>query len=101
MICPDLDCRGRCGQRPRRGVPTRDEDVSVGTRDPFAVDPALVERGLRGHARTQNALATFVRSRGGSPRSPRPDEPNFDLAWELDGVTWVAEVKSTTDANEE
>jgi hypothetical protein len=78
-----------------------DDATSVGERDPFEVDPALVERALRGHASTQNALAEYVRSRGAAPRSPAPSEPNFDLAW-LDGDTaFVAEVKSRTDANEE
>ena len=63
-------------------------------RDPFSVDPAVVERGLRGHALTQNALATAVESAGLEPRSHRPTEPSFDLAWERDGVAYVAEVKS-------
>ncbi len=70
-------------------------------RDPFSVDPAVVERGLRGHALTQNALATAVESAGLEPRSHRPTEPSFDLARERDGVAYVAEVKSITDLNEE
>jgi hypothetical protein len=78
-----------------------DEETAVGQRDPFSVDPALVERGLRGHAATQNALAKYLRERGLNPRSPRPDEPNFDLAWVNQKVSWIAEVKSLTKANEE
>jgi hypothetical protein len=70
-------------------------------RDPFSVDPAVVERGLLGHALTQNALATAVESAGLEPRSSRLTEPSFDLAWERDGVAYVAEVKSITDLNEE
>jgi hypothetical protein len=70
-------------------------------RDPFSVDPGVVERGLLGHAITQNALAAAIESAGLEPRSPRPTEPSFDLAWERQGVVYVAEVKSTTDLNEE
>jgi hypothetical protein len=71
------------------------------TRAPFTVDPATVERGLRGHAETQNQLAAALTAGGLVPRSPRPDEPNFDLAWQRDDVVLVAEVKSTTVLNEE
>jgi hypothetical protein len=70
-------------------------------REPFTVDPAVVERGLRGHAETQNQLAQLLREAGIEPRSPRPDEPNFDLAWERDGIVYVAEVKSLGPTNEE
>jgi hypothetical protein len=69
--------------------------------DKFAVDPALVERGVRGHANTQNRLAEQLRSLGIEPRSPRPDEPNFDIAWRANGRAFVAEVKSLTIRNEE
>lgn len=78
-----------------------DEQTAVGSRDPFEIDPALVERGLRGHARTQNALAAAVLVLGAEPLSPKRGEPNFDLAWRLDGVVHVAEIKSRTDENEE
>ena len=71
------------------------------SREPFTTDPALVERGLRGHADTQNELATILRGAGLDPRSHRPEEPSFDLAWEADGTIFVAEVKSITDTNEE
>jgi hypothetical protein len=70
-------------------------------RQPFTVDPALVERGLQGHADTQNALAQVLRQAGIDPRSRLPNEPNFDLAWERSGKIFVAEVKSITDDNEE
>jgi hypothetical protein len=75
--------------------------TSPSGRQPFTVDPALVERGLRGHADTQNELARLLRSAGIEPRSRLPHEPNFDLAWEVDGTVFVAEVKSITDENEE
>jgi hypothetical protein len=70
-------------------------------RDPFSVDPALVERGLKGHADTQNALAQALRDAGTEPRSRLAHEPNFDLAWEAGGTVFVAEIKSITDRNEE
>jgi hypothetical protein len=53
------------------------------------------------HAETQNALADFLTSAGASPWSPRPHEPDFDLAWIFRGVLFVGEVKSLTQANED
>ncbi len=69
--------------------------------DPFQVDPAVIERGVKGHAHTQNLLASTLKNLGISPRSPRPTEPNFDIAWEAEGKLFVAEVKSLTSQNEE
>ncbi|WP_147281273.1 hypothetical protein [Gaiella occulta] len=66
-----------------------------------ADDPDTSQRGLRAHNRTQNLLATALAEAGFSPRSPKPDEPDFDLAWVDDDNVWVAEVKSTTEKNEE
>jgi hypothetical protein len=70
-------------------------------REPFSVDPAVVERGLRGHANTQNALAAAVESAGHTPLSPRSGDPNFDLGWHVGDAFFVAEVKSITTKNEE
>jgi hypothetical protein len=70
-------------------------------RDPFSVDPALAERGLRGHTDTQNELASVLGNAGIEPRRGLPPGPNFDLAWEKDGTVFVAEVKSITAENEE
>lgn len=70
-------------------------------RQPFSVDPALVERGLRGHADTQNALARVLSAAGIEPRSRLPHEPNYDLAWQIGNTVYVAEIKSITDENEE
>jgi hypothetical protein len=58
-----------------------DEILTIQCGDPFVVDPGLVERGVRGHAVTQNGLAGYLRSLGIEPRSPRFGEPNFDVAW--------------------
>jgi hypothetical protein len=78
-----------------------DETAAITARDPFTVDPAIVDRGVQGHAKTQNALAAFLTGRGLTPRSPLSDEPQFDLAWTDGDRNFVAEVKSLTVANEE
>ena len=75
--------------------------AAAGARQPFTTDPAIVERGLRGHADTQNELARVLRDAGLSPRSRLPHEPNFDLAWQAGDTAFVAEIKSITDDNEE
>jgi hypothetical protein len=80
---------------------TAEESVTVSQPDPFVVDPEKVERGTRGHAITQNALASFLRVQGIDPRSHGQGEPEFDLAWENNETHYVAEVKSITTANEE
>jgi hypothetical protein len=64
-------------------------------------DPDLSGRGLGAHNATQNALAEAVAAAGYEPRSPRPEEPQFDLAWESRDAVWVAEVKSLAPAAEE
>jgi hypothetical protein len=68
------------------GAPYRQVPVTElsGSRDPFSVDPALVERGLRGHTDTQNELASVLRNAGIEPRRGLPSGPNFDLAEERD-----------------
>jgi hypothetical protein len=85
------------------GAPYRQVPVTglSGSRDPFSVDPALVERGLRGHTDTQNELASVLSNAGIEPRRGLPPGPIFDLAWQKDGTVFVAEVKSTTADNEE
>lgn len=70
-------------------------------RQPFSVDPNLVDRALEAHARTQEALADAVKEAGLSPRSPHPGEPVFDIAWEDGEAIVLAEVKSLTEENEE
>ena len=88
---------------PSLGAAYREARVSplASGRQPFTVDPALVERGLKGHSDMQNALAQVLRQAGIEPRSSLPREPNFDIAWETEGTVFVAEVKSITDDNEE
>jgi len=63
-------------------------------------DPAVLERGLRGHAETQNSLASFVAQYGLAPLSPVGVAIQFDLAWADTHELWVAEVKSLTAQNQ-
>lgn len=68
--------------------------------DPFSRDPSEIDRALAAHAKTQNALYTFLRAHHCNAWSPASDEPDFDLAWRKSGVLWVAEIKSLTFGNE-
>jgi hypothetical protein len=88
---------------PGLGAPYRQVPATElsGSWDLFSVDPALVERGLRGHTDTQNELASVLSNAGIEPRRGLPPGPNFDLAWQTDGTVFVAEVKSITADNEE
>jgi hypothetical protein len=88
---------------PGLGAPYRHVPVTElsGDRDPFSVDLALVERGLRGHTDTQNELASVLSNAGIEPLRGLPPGPIFDLAWQKDGTVFVAEVKSITAGNEE
>lgn len=79
-----------------------DEEVATSERDPFEVDPNVVDRSLRAHASVQNELARYVDKLGHLPLSPAPGDPKFDVAWwATDGTACVAEVKSLTERNEE
>ncbi len=92
----------RTGEDAAFGSPYRhaDEDTAVSLVDPMSRDPAQVERGNRGHRKTQNTLAQQLHKWGMAPLSPNPSDPNFDIAWERDGAKFVCEVKSTTPTNE-
>jgi hypothetical protein len=85
-----------------RSYTPANEDVSPRLpNDRSPLDAETVERGLRGHNRTQNALARFLFDQGIAPFSPKSGDPNFDLAWKVADTLWVAEIKSTTVLNEE
>jgi hypothetical protein len=75
-----------------------DEASASMPRDPFTIDPDKIDRGLQGHARTQNALADWLLAQEIGPESPG-GSPNFDLAWLVGTTRFVAEVKSLTNAN--
>lgn len=68
---------------------------------PWTRDPNVLDRSLKAHWDTQNALHDFLALKGVGPWSPRPAEPDFDLAWERSGVVYVAEVKSLPDSGTE
>lgn len=80
------------------GVPYRKArtDSTVAPSMPVAPDPALIERARNTHARLQNALADAAEVRGFVPRSPAPEEPDYDLVLTgLDGERLIlCEVKS-------
>jgi hypothetical protein len=78
-----------------------DIDVPQVERDPFSVDPAAVERGLRSHRELQNLLAERITDLGLQARSPEPLDPPWDLLWLNGEDVYVAEVKSLTPANVE
>lgn len=79
-----------------------DEEVDlVYASESRAKDPDSAGRGLRAHALTQNAIAIALEKLGLIPRSPRAIEPPFDIAWLVENVIWVGEVKSLTEHNEE
>jgi len=89
--------------RPMLGTTYRAANPHARTaqREPFSVDPDLVDRALQAHARTQEALRAAVEAAGKLPCSPAPGEPVFDVAWEDGETICVAEVKSLSGTNDE
>jgi len=63
-------------------------------------NPDLSGRGREAHARTQNLLAAALEAAGLTPLSPRPEDPQFDIAWITDNEVWACEVKSLRPQNE-
>lgn len=63
-------------------------------------DPDLQARGRDSHSALQNHFAAALEMTGLVPLQPRPDEPQYDLAWQNGSDVWVVEVKSTTPSNE-
>lgn len=98
----EKDYRIRLDQGLGREYVEADEqpEISPSAPEHVGLDPDLGGRGLKAHNVTQNQVAAAVREAGYEPRRPKPDEPQFDLAWEVGDVTWVAEVKSVTPQNE-
>lgn len=81
---------------PPRGAAAEHAEAIV-----FSVDPDLVDRGTTAHMDIQDHLAGALAAHGLEPMSPLPADPQFDLAWKQEGVAFVVEVKSLTEANEE
>lgn len=78
-----------------------DEQAAQPDRDPFPVDPAVVERGVRSHAKLQNAVAAHVAAKGHRVTKPQANNPRWDVLWTDETVVWICEVKSLTAKNEE
>jgi hypothetical protein len=90
-----LEVQGTSPQSFLRGEYRRaDEGAAVSERGPFSVDPTKIERALKSHAATQNALAAHLTTLGLNPRSPLRAEPNYDIAWETTSDLYIGEVKS-------
>jgi excisionase family DNA binding protein len=62
--------------------------------------PETYERGLNSHERLSNLLAKKLGQRGYERFLPSPGAPQFDVAWRASNTLFIAEVKSTTAANE-
>lgn len=62
-------------------------------------DFEAMERGSRGHVATETALVDALCALGVAPLSPSHTDPRFDVAWVDKDVLYVAEIKSTTNAN--
>ena len=65
------------------------------------IDPDKVEDGFERHNKAQNLLAEFLDGHDCEVSSPSPKDPKFDLFWTGQSGSYVCEVKSITDDNEE
>lgn len=63
-------------------------------------DPDAWGAGLSTHRQTENLTAAFLTENGFTPHDPTVGGPNFDLAWYVNDILVVCEVKSITPANE-
>ncbi|MDH4119461.1 MAG: hypothetical protein OEW30_18920 [Acidimicrobiia bacterium] len=77
-----------------------DESSGIESISASAVDPDIVDRGVKGHKAIQNAVARYLDEHGVRPQRPGPGDPGFDLGWWSAGTFFVCEVKSLTHANE-
>jgi hypothetical protein len=74
----------------------------VAVAEPFVVDPDLLDRALLAHHQLVDRLASWVTLQGLSPLLPVAGFPAYDLAWWMtEEELVVAEIKTTTPANEE
>ena len=74
---------------------------STKERDPFEVDPDVVDRATFAHKNLQNRVVEWLDFNGISPRQPKSTEPQYDIGWEYNKKIFLCEVKSLTDQNEE
>jgi hypothetical protein len=68
---------------------------------PSEIDPDKIGDGFERHNKTQNLLAAYLSERNCAVSSPNPKDPRFDLFWSGQIGSYVCEVKSITDENEE
>lgn len=85
------------------GVPYQERDLPARRRNvrPSLVDPDVAGRGWYAHEATVRALARALEAVGRKPLLPSNASAAYDMAWETDTTTYVAEVKSVTAVNEE
>lgn len=106
-----LESAARGEARDRGAAPVNNEfgttyvpvevDSEAEPRDPFIVDPSVLERATAAHFTLQNCLADWLIEQKYQPLSPQADDPKFDLAWRSSEHIFVAEVKSLNDSNQE
>jgi hypothetical protein len=68
---------------------------------PGEIDPDKIADGFERHNKTQNLLAEYISERNCEVLSPGQKDPKFDLFWIGQNGSYVCEVKSITDENEE
>ena len=84
-----------------KGYSKAKTDTKSAYTNPFTRDPDAIDRANNAHSMVQNNLRDFVKERGHKTFSPQSRNLNFDLAWDVRGVLYVAEIKSIRDGNEE
>ena len=72
-----------------------------GSFTPGEIDPDKLRDGFERHNKTQNLLAEYLSERNCTVSSPGLNDPIFDLYWVGQNGSYVCEVKSITDENEE
>lgn len=65
------------------------------------VDPDVLARATRAHHTLQDSIAALVRTHGLQPMSPRPWDPQFDIAWRSKQGLVVCEVKTGCEESRE
>lgn len=83
----------------RKASSPQDTEEAVRKAGVLNQNPALVERALKAHSDTQNALAEVLRARGMTPLSPKGNV-DYDIAWREGDTLALGEVKSITHANQ-
>ena len=97
-ITPDLDSSALSFSAYSRA----DENVAVtGSLELTLPNYLALERAVRSHARLQNAVADVLIGQGFEPISPNVTGPQFDIAFLVQGMLALVEIKSCTASNAE